>query len=180
MKKQIRSFGRATALATAALLVVSFAGTASASAATHTDASTRPLPARMTVYLGSDDSQALDTGTVGSSEGDEFFRHGPVSRKLGGKTIGEYFLVAQIVRSDGAGKMEWRQLTRDFILPGGTILIGGIHTVPLGNQTPVVGQVNHLPILGGTGIYRGARGEQISTTLSTDPWAAKVEFLFTK
>ena len=180
MKKQIQAFGRAAVLATAALLVASFAGTASASAATHSSESTRPLPARMTVYLGSDDSQVLDTGTAGSSHGDEYFRHGPVTRKPGGKTIGEYFLVAQILRSDSAAKMEWRELTRDFVLPGGMIHIGGLHTVPLGNQTPVVGQVNHLPILGGTGIYRGVRGEQISTTLSIDPWAAKVEFLFSK
>lgn len=180
MKKPARAFGRAAALAAAALLVASVAGTASASAATHSGSSTRPLPPSMTVYLGSDHSQALDTGTPGSSDGDEFFRHGPVAKAAGGKTIGEYFLVAQIVRADVAGKMEWRELTREFVLPGGTILIGGIHTVPLGNQTPVIGQVNHLPILGGTGIYRGVRGEQISTTLSTDPWAAKVEFLFSK
>ena len=160
-------------------LVVSlqFALTAVMLLAPPGQAATRPHPASLVVYTGSDDSVAADLGAPGPSDGDERFRHGPVSRTPDGPAIGEYFYLGLTLRTDTANGLEWREATQEFTLPGGTIHVQGLSRVVTG-QLPKTGQVFHLVITGGTGTYRGARGELIDTVLRESPWLLKRQFLF--
>ena len=145
--------------------------------ATPGQAATRPHPASLVVYTGTDDSVATDLGAPGPSDGDERFRHGPVSRTPDGPVIGEYFYLGLTLRTDTVDGLEWRESTQEFILPGGTIHVQGLSRVVTG-QLPKTGQVFHLVITGGTGTYRGARGELIDTVLRESPWLLKRQFLF--
>ena len=140
-------------------------------------AATRPHPASLVVYEGSDDSVATDLGAPGPSDGDERFRHGPVSRTPDGPAIGEYFHLGMTLRTDTIDGLEWREITKEFVLPGGTIHVQGLNRDVIG-QLPKAGQVTHLVITGGTGTYRGARGEMISLVVRESPWMKKDQFLF--
>jgi hypothetical protein len=84
---------------------------------------------------------ALDLGRKGTSIGDQFFEHGTV-------TGGRFQLVTQLVAGNGRHGTEQSEIT--VVLQGGTIAAAGAH-----------GTRGHyaLPVFGGTGRYRGARGE---------------------
>ena len=145
--------------------------------ATPGQAAARPHPASLVVFTGTDDSVAMDLGAPGASDGDERFRHGPVSRIPDGPVIGEYFYLGLTLRTDTVDGLEWREATQEFILPGGTLHVQGLSRVVIG-QLPKTGQVFHQVITGGTGTYRGARGELIDTVVRESPWLLKRQFLF--
>ena len=160
-------------------LIVSLLSTLTAATllATPGQAATRPHPASLEVYEGSGESMATDLGAPGPSDGDERFHHGPLSRTPDGKVIGEFFMLNTTLRTDTIDGLEWREITKEFILPGGTILVQGLNRDVIG-QKPKAGQVTHLVITGGTGTYRGARGEMIGLVLQESPWMKKDQFLF--
>lgn len=163
-------------IATALTVALAIAGTATA-VLPAAQAATKPLPASMVLYEGSDESLSVDLGTQGPSDGDERFRHGPVTRTPGGPTIGEYFHMSVTLRTDTVDGLEWREITKEFIVPGGTIHVTGINRDVIGTL-PNKGSVVHMVITGGTGAFRGARGEMISTVLQETPWRKKDQFLF--
>ena len=86
----------------------------------------------------------LDLGRKGTSIGDQFFEHG----KLTGAASGRFQLVTQLVAGNGRHGTEQSEIT--VIVHGGTIAAAGAHRTR-----------SHyaLPVVGGTGAYRGARGE---------------------
>jgi hypothetical protein len=84
----------------------------------------------------------LDLGQKGTSVGDQFFEHG----KLAGG--GHFQLVTQLVAGNGRHGTEQSEIT--VIVHDGTIESAGAHATS-GRYL--------MPVVGGTGAYRGARGE---------------------
>jgi hypothetical protein len=161
-------------------LTVALVTAATAAAVVPTaHAATKPLPSSMVLYSISDYYSTMDFGVPGPSDGDEHFRHGRLTRTTGGPTVGEYFFKSVTVRTDALDGLEWREITKEFVLPGGTIQVSGINRDSIG-QLPAKGQTQHDVIIGGTGDYRGARGELIGTVIQESPWIYKNQFLFVK
>jgi hypothetical protein len=160
-------------LVTAALIIGALA------LATPAQSATKPVPSSLTVYSRMDDSQWLDTGVAGTSDGDESFLHGPLSKTPNGPTVGEYFYMSFTVRTDTLDSLTWRESTWDYSLPGGTIMVGGVLKSAIGKVLGK-GDVVHLVILGGTGIYRGVRGEMIGTIVADNPPLQRAHFIFVK
>jgi hypothetical protein len=84
----------------------------------------------------------VDLGRKGTSVGDQFFDHGKLS---GG---GRFQLVTQLVAGNGRHGTEQSEIT--IVVAGATLEAAGAH----GTRSHYV-----LPVVGGTGGYRGARGE---------------------
>ena len=94
----------------------------------------------------------VDNGKPGESVGDiVFFQELLYDRTRGAKPVGHSEIMCFFIGDDGA------RCSGTFFLPEGKIEAGGaIH----------FRRVSRIPVLGGTGAYRGARGEVALTTIN--------------
>ena len=99
-----------------------------------------------------DIEQYVDNGKPGESIGDVvFFQERLYDRARGSKPIGHSEIMCLFIGDDGA------RCSGTFFLPEWKIEAGGaIH----------FRRVSRIPVLGGTGAYRGARGEVALTTIN--------------
>jgi hypothetical protein len=104
-----------------------------------------------------------DLGVPGLSAGDILTAVAGIQDKSG-KSIGSAF-VRKIVMNDPAGRPLARDVSIQYNLPGGTVLVGGVieNYGVLGPTSKVL-----LTILGGTGIYKKISGNAEFTPLSDD------------
>jgi hypothetical protein len=86
----------------------------------------------------------VDLGRKGTSVGDQFFERGKVS----GAAVGRFQLATQLVAGNARHGTEQSEIT--VFVDHGTIEAAGAHAT----RSHYV-----LPVVGGTGAYRGARGE---------------------
>ena len=86
----------------------------------------------------------LDLGHKGTSVGDQFFERGTLS----GAAAGRFQLVTQLVAGNARHGTEQSEIT--VFVKHGTIEAAGAH----GTRSHYV-----MPVVGGTGAYRGASGE---------------------
>ena len=108
----------------------------------------------LTFFIHDTKQATVDSPPHGSSQGDLFAYHGLVYDKKGGKKIGRFG--GACVQLDAAGGAPSdSSCSVDYILPGGQL-----HTEVFGaNDFLFSGKPFPFSILGGTGKYRGARGE---------------------
>lgn len=159
------------------VLAIAVALATTVALATPGQAAQKPLPHSLTVFGVVDETTNVDLGASGASDGDESFRHGSVHRTLTGPAIGEYFTWITTVRTDLPDGLLWTAVRKEYVLPGGMLLTEGVARRDLA-QLASVGDVTHYVVVGGTGIYRGARGENIQTHLYGATY--KNEFLFVR
>jgi hypothetical protein len=97
---------------------------------------------------------SIDLADPGVSPGDEFLFSGDVFDHKGGTKLGRNGGRCTTMSSDAAGADEVA-CSAGFVLEGGQIMTGGVfrYTSVFGGETVA------SPIRGGTGAYRGARGE---------------------
>ena len=172
MKKQ-RIFVLVAAVAICALVV----GTLVSMNSAHS--TSKSSTASLTLYTAVTKSEVLDTGSTGTTDGDETFIYGTASLTPNGPYFGDEVYMSVTVRVDIANNRTWRDSTWDYSLPEGTIMVSGVIDSVIGKSLGK-GDVVHLVILGGTGIYRGVRGEMIGTVEGDSPPIQKAEFFFVK
>jgi hypothetical protein len=104
-----------------------------------------------------DTPQVVDTAPAGPSLGDIYVRRGAITASQDGPAIGEYYTQATIIFLDPATETSARSYLTEYILEAGTIYMTDIvqleHGLPVGE-----GHIHTGAIIGGTGIYAGARG----------------------
>jgi len=118
-------------------------------------ASLRSTPGTTMRFFIRDSAQSnLDLGDKGPSQGDQFFYHGTTFTKKDGLAIGRY-AGSCTTYSATPGVPEDSDCTLFYIFPRGTIM-----TRLLGAKDDVFGgKAVPFAVLGGTGVYRTARGD---------------------
>jgi len=118
-------------------------------------ASLRPTTGTTMRFFIRDSAQSnLDAGDKGPSQGDQFFYHGTTFTRLGGPAIGRY-AGSCTTYSGTPGVPEDSDCTLFYVFQRGSImtrLLGARDDVFGGKPVP-------FAVLGGTGVYRTARGD---------------------
>ncbi len=120
---------------------------------------------RITLFTGPIKVFQSDVGPRGSSRGDvrTFTRSlRTESGRPAGRLDGTTAITDEVRR--GGKVREYRVGTVHYTLTGGTVAIGGVY-VSTPNSSVPVSEGARRPILGGTGVYRGAKGEVVQTPL---------------
>jgi len=112
-------------------------------------------PARLRVVLTRTERQVLRLGEDGVSGGSLSFSEGELRSKRRGEVIGRYVFRGLALDADEPGGLEDRDITVEYTLPDGIILVSGVVSAP-GGLPPSTPQ--DQVIVGGTGRYAGAGG----------------------
>lgn len=115
----------------------------------------QPRPAQMKIVTTRTDRQVLELGDDGISSGSLSFSEGDIRTKRRGDVIGRFVFRGLALNSDEPGGIEDRDITVEYTLPDGLILVSGVVSAP-GGQPPTTPQ--DQVIVGGTGRYAGAGG----------------------
>lgn len=123
----------------------------------------------------------LDMGAVGNSVGDVRIWHFPGRTENGESVVMEYIMTT--TRIDDSAGIESRvtlgvfSFTEDYI---DQVLIQGVGLYPSTESTFKPNSSLTRAIIGGTGKFRGARGEVISTHLVDGTWQHVFRFSFSQ
>ena len=116
--------------------------------------STATADATLVLYEHDTSQNTMDRGTAGPSPGDQFTFTGDVFDRPGGALLGSATGMCTTLTGDATAGASTCNVT--FTLDGGQIVVQSL----LDNgATFVRGEPNPLSIVGGTGIYRTARGD---------------------
>jgi len=149
-----RTFGT-TGAALAALLAAGGIWSLGNAAGAGATADTRTSSTRLDFFIHDTAQATGDVAPKGSSLGDGFFYHGWIADHRGGKRIGRFGGLGCIQLDGGGGVPADSSCEVDYILPSGTI-----YTHVFGSNDKLFGgRPFPFGITGGTGAYRGARGE---------------------
>ena len=112
-------------------------------------------PAQLKLITKRTERQVLALGNDGVSSGSLSFAEGEIRSKRRGEVIGRFVFRGLALDSDEPGGLEDRDITVEYTLPDGIILVSGIVSAP-GGLPPSNAQ--DQVIVGGTGRYAGAGG----------------------
>ena len=97
-----------------------------------------------------------------------------------GKAADDQFLVGSLttVAQGLPGNQELRASNLTFVFGAeeNQLVVGGISLYPSDGATIAPGTKTVRPIIGGSGIYDGARGQVVSTNLGSDGWTHVFRF----
>lgn len=151
-RSRVRARSAVTTLAVCGLLAT--AGATTASAQDNGVETLRFNAAGVTV-------SALDHGARGKSPGDLYVYEG--SLRQNGKRIGSIYGSNTTIKISGRREIVQGQLSYDFG-DGDTIVVTGISAYPVAGENGfIVGEAVGRVVVGGTGIYSGARGNVTTT-----------------
>ena len=115
------------------------------------------LDQELTTYGDLDMPQVVDTAPPGPSLGDSYVRRGAIRASQDGAVIGEYYTQATVMVLDPATETSARSYLAEYVLKDGTLYMTDI--VQMSHGLPVSeGHTHTGAIIGGTGLYAGARG----------------------
>ncbi len=107
----------------------------------------------------------VDTNEAGIDHGDLFHREDALSRTLNGPVIGVSYSQAEVISHHPETNVDVRRVLIQSFLPKGRMYFMGTSELDRG-AIPAPGWTNAYAILGGTGIYAGARGTMTLELLS--------------
>jgi hypothetical protein len=111
---------------------------------------------------------AVDLGPAGKSPGDLYVYEGEI--RQGAKRIGSIYGTNTSIKLKGKREIVQGQLSYDFG-GGDTIVVAGISAYPgTGDHGFIVGEAFGRVVVGGTGIYSGARGNVTTTRQANDTY----------
>jgi hypothetical protein len=115
------------------------------------------LDQEIITYGDLDVPQGIDTAPPGPSLGDSYVRRGAIRESQDGPVIGEYYTQATVIFLDPATETSARSYLAEYILKDGTLFLTDI--VQMEHGLPVAeGHTHTGAIIGGTGLFAGARG----------------------
>jgi hypothetical protein len=112
------------------------------------------------------DFEVIDQGAQGSSRGDVGVLTTPLFEQDSDREAGRLDGTGTIatIEERGGEQVELRASVVQFTLEDGNMVVAGVFEAPTRARVPTDEGVTR-PILGGTGAYRGARGELTQTQL---------------
>ncbi len=122
-------------------------------------------PAQLKIVTTRTDRQVLELGDDGSYSGALTFAEGDIRSKRRGDVIGRFVFRGLALNSDEPGGIEDRDITVEYTLPDGLILVSGVVSAP-GGLPPTTPQ--DQIIVGGTGDYAGAGGSVRYVPINND------------
>lgn len=132
-------------------------------------------PHDSTFFLKRTSRQTIDLGATGTSVGDMAFANGIVSKQRGGAEVGTYNFRGITVAVPIPGGRENRDALTQYNFKNGTLLMERINSVPAGTLPD---STEVYPIIGGSGVYAGAKGTVVFSVLSETEY--KADFHFTR
>lgn len=115
------------------------------------------LDQELITYGDLDVPQAIDIAPPGPSLGDSYVRRGAIRASQDGPVIGEYYTQATVIFLDTATDTSARSYLAEYIMTDGTLYLTDI--VQMSHGLPVAeGHTHTGAVIGGTGLYAGARG----------------------
>ena len=106
----------------------------------------------------------VDTNEEGLDHGDLFLREDAISARLNGPVVGVSYSQAEVIAHNPDSNIDVRRVFIEVFLPKGRMYFMGTSELDRGT-IPDPGWSNVYAILGGTGIYAGARGTMKTTLL---------------
>lgn len=128
----------------------------------------------LVVFMAFGTREILDLGDPGATHGDVTTGTGPITKTLGGPSIGNYVYRAETI--EGRDEDESRLTTLWVNLPGGSLVVTSLIDVPIG-APPTKKQL--FVILGGTGKYAAAQGT-MTLTPGFQPRSSRLAYRFVK
>lgn len=117
-------------------------------------------------YFGAPTRTVIDTAPAGNSVGDLTITTGDIQRTSRSKAIGFYTTNQVTVRADTASGREIRKVDLSLSLPDGMIF--GTSLIRAKTGVPPTAQMT-FAVTGGTGAYKGARGEIVHEGVAGKP-----------
>lgn len=114
-------------------------------------------PKKLTMFSHNKSLDRVDSNQSGIDHGDLFHRVDSLSSTRNGPTIGVSYSQAEIIAHDPIGNTDVRRVFIESFLPKGRLFFIGTSELDRG-AIPQPGWTNVYAILGGTGIYAGAKG----------------------
>lgn len=121
------------------------------------NAAPKDKPKLLVMYSENKSLVRVDTNETGIDHGDLFHREDALSRTLNGPVIGVSYSQAEVISHHPESNVDVRRVLIQSFLPMGRMYFMGTSELDRG-ALPAPGWTNAYAILGGTGIYAGARG----------------------
>lgn len=121
------------------------------------NAAPKDKPKVLVMYSENKSLVRVDSNETGIDHGDLFHREDALSRTLNGPVIGVSYSQAEVISHHPESNVDVRRVLIQSFLPKGRMYFMGTSELDRG-ALPVPGWTNSYAILGGTGIYAGARG----------------------
>jgi len=147
------------------LLIVAVATLTMAAGISTANAASKDKPKVLVMYSENKSVVRVDTNEAGIDHGDLFHREDALSRKLNGPVIGVSYSQAEVISHNPGSNVDVRRVLIESFLPKGRMFFIGTSELDRGT-VPAPGWTNSYAILGGTGIYAGARGTMTLKLLS--------------
>lgn len=114
-------------------------------------------PYVLELYVENRGLAKVDSNEQGIDHGDLFHRELAIAKRINGPVIGVSYSQAEIISHSPAKNVDVRRVFIQNILPKGEMYFLGVTEIDRGS-TPAPGWTDIYAIVGGTGIYAGARG----------------------
>lgn len=146
------------------VLITGIVTVAISTGTTSVSAAPNPETKIVVTYSENKGLARVDTSAVGIDHGDLFHREDAISSELNGPVIGVSYSQAEVISHNPAANTDVRRVLIQVLLPKGRMYFTGISELGRGS-IPAPGWTNVYAILGGTGIYAGARGTMTTRLL---------------
>jgi hypothetical protein len=127
----------------------------------------------LTILMTQTAREVLDLGATGTTVGDVVTGSGDLRRSAQGATIGTWTYRAETMRVNIPGGNENRLTTQWYALGKGSLMASGLISLQQGTRPT---KPQPLVIVGGTGIYSGARGTMTLLPKGPDEYVATFRF----
>jgi hypothetical protein len=114
-------------------------------------------PNVLVLYVENRGLARVDSNEQGIDHGDLFHRELAIAKRINGPVIGVSYSQAEVISHNPEKNVDVRRVFIQNILPKGEMYFLGVTQIDRGS-TPAPGWTDIYAIVGGTGIYAGARG----------------------
>ena len=139
------------------ILVVAVATLTMTAGMTTANAAPNDKPNVLVFYVENRSLVQVDSNEQGIGNGDLFHRELAIAKKINGPVIGVSYSQAEIVSNNPEKNADIRRVLIQNMLPKGESYFLGLTQIDRGNLPPP-GWTDTYAIVGGTGMYAGARG----------------------
>ena len=139
------------------ILVVAVATLTMTAGMTTANAAPNDKPNVLVFYVENRSLVQVDSNEQGIGNGDLFHRELAIAKKINGPVIGVSYSQGEVISHNPGENIDVRRVLIQNVLPKGEMFFVGVTEIDRGS-VPGPGWTDIYAIVGGTGIYAGARG----------------------